>query len=56
MVAAALADGVKAELYLTPKPGLVDLHDCGSHDDLSLVVVERLADAGEAGPARSVTD
>ena len=39
--ATALADGVKAELYLTPKPGLVDLHDCGSHGDLSLELMGR---------------
>lgn len=34
--AAALVDGLKAELFLTPKPGLVDLYDSGSHFDLSL--------------------
>lgn len=34
--AAALVDGLKAELFLTPKPGLVDLYDSGSHSDLSL--------------------
>jgi triphosphoribosyl-dephospho-CoA synthase len=28
-------------LYLTPKPGLVDLADCGSHPDLSLGKMER---------------
>lgn len=36
LFAAALADGIKAELYLTPKPGLVDLSNCGAHKDLSL--------------------
>ena len=35
-----LAKGVSLELYLTPKPGLVDLRDCGSHHDLSLATME----------------
>lgn len=35
-LAAALLQGLTAELYLTPKPGLVDLSDSGSHADLSL--------------------
>ncbi|WP_432823253.1 triphosphoribosyl-dephospho-CoA synthase [Trichloromonas sp.] len=35
-LAAALLQGLTAELYLTPKPGLVDLWDNGSHADLSL--------------------
>ncbi len=35
-LAAALLQGLTAELYLTPKPGLVDLWDSGSHSDLSL--------------------
>ena len=38
---AALIDGLKAELYLTPKPGLVDLANSGSHNDLSLVLMSR---------------
>ena len=29
------------ELYLTPKPGLVDLADNGSHPDLSVPIMER---------------
>lgn len=29
------------ELYLTPKPGLVDLADSGSHPDLSVGIMER---------------
>ncbi|SHJ05631.1 triphosphoribosyl-dephospho-CoA synthase [Malonomonas rubra DSM 5091] len=41
--AAALADGIRAELYLTPKPGLVDLCDNGSHDDLTLELMNRSA-------------
>lgn len=39
--AGALAQGAALELYLTPKPGLVDLADSGSHPDLSLAVMER---------------
>lgn len=35
-LAAALITGLKAELFLTPKPGLVDSKDCGSHPDLTL--------------------
>ncbi len=34
-LAAFLLDGLRAELYLTPKPGLVDLRNSGSHKDLS---------------------
>lgn len=40
-LADGLARGAALELYLTPKPGLVDLADCGSHPDLSLTVMER---------------
>jgi triphosphoribosyl-dephospho-CoA synthetase len=40
-LAVALAEGAALELYLTPKPGLVDLADCGSHPDLSLSTMER---------------
>jgi len=36
-----LVTGVAMELYMTPKPGLVDLEDCGSHHDLSLATMER---------------
>lgn len=36
----ALVKGAALELYLTPKPGLVDLADCGSHNDLSLTTME----------------
>jgi triphosphoribosyl-dephospho-CoA synthase len=39
--ATALAQGAALELYLTPKPGLVDLADRGAHPDLSLAVMER---------------
>jgi triphosphoribosyl-dephospho-CoA synthase len=40
-LAGALASGAALELYLTPKPGLVDLADKGSHPDLSLAIMER---------------
>jgi triphosphoribosyl-dephospho-CoA synthetase len=33
--------GLRLELHLTPKPGLVDLDDCGSHPDLTLGLMER---------------
>lgn len=36
----ALVIGARRELYLTPKPGLVDRADCGSHPDLSLPIME----------------
>ncbi len=39
--AAALAAGARRELYLTPKPGLVDRADCGSHPDLSFALMQR---------------
>lgn len=41
LFAASLTDGIRAELYLTPKPGLVDLLDNGSHADLSLSLMGR---------------
>jgi triphosphoribosyl-dephospho-CoA synthase len=40
-LSAALAAGVMMELRMTPKPGLVDLADNGSHRDLSLPLMER---------------
>ena len=36
----ALARGARMELHLTPKPGLVDRHDQGSHPDLSFEAME----------------
>ena len=39
-LAAALVTGARLELYLTPKPGLVDLADSGAHSDLSIPVME----------------
>lgn len=40
-LAEALEEGLRRELRLTPKPGLVDLEDCGSHPDLTLDSMER---------------
>ncbi len=40
-LADALIDGLKAELFLTPKPGLVDLCNTGSHQDLTLLTMAR---------------
>ena len=40
-LAQALVDGATMELHLTPKPGLVDQLDSGSHPDLSLPLMER---------------
>ena len=40
-LASALVRGTTRELYLTPKPGLVDRADSGSHPDLSLPIMEQ---------------
>jgi triphosphoribosyl-dephospho-CoA synthase len=40
-MAAALVAGAMMELRLTPKPGLVDLMDNGSHPDLSVPLMEQ---------------
>lgn len=39
-LAASLAEGARRELHLTPKPGLVDRLNNGSHPDLSLALME----------------
>ena len=36
-----MATGARLELFLTPKPGLVDRADNGSHPDLSVDIMER---------------
>jgi triphosphoribosyl-dephospho-CoA synthase len=41
VLASSLAAGAQAELELTPKPGLVDRLDCGSHPDLSFDAMSR---------------
>lgn len=41
LLSRALLDGLKAELFLTPKPGLVDLSNSGSHQDLSVDLMLR---------------
>ena len=40
-LARALVDGARAELELSPKPGLVDRSDNGSHPDLSFELMAR---------------
>lgn len=40
-LAEALVTGLRLELDLTPKPGLVDQWDNGSHDDLDYALMER---------------
>jgi triphosphoribosyl-dephospho-CoA synthetase len=42
--AGALVAGARRELDLTPKPGLVDRRDCGSHPDLSHEAMGRSID------------
>ena len=41
---ACLVAGARVELALTPKPGLVDRHDNGSHPDLSFELMTRSID------------
>ncbi|HEX7486748.1 MAG TPA: triphosphoribosyl-dephospho-CoA synthase [Vicinamibacterales bacterium] len=43
-LASALARGARTELELTPKPGLVDRLDSGSHPDLSFEAMSRSID------------
>jgi len=50
-LAADLCAGLRRELDLTPKPGLVDLHDSGSHRDLTHPLMVR--SIGEVGRAWS---
>lgn len=40
-LAGALEWGLRHELWLTPKPGLVDRRDAGSHPDLTFELMER---------------
>lgn len=40
-LAAALVEGARMELYLTPKPGLVDCADSGAHPDLTVGIMEQ---------------
>ncbi|HDR47044.1 MAG TPA: hypothetical protein ENN94_05015, partial [Geoalkalibacter subterraneus] len=48
-LAECLSLGLRQELFLTPKPGLVDLLDRGSHPDLSLpLMLESIEFVGEA--------
>ena len=41
-LADALSIGLRVELDLTPKPGLVDRWDSGSHDDLDYRLMIRI--------------
>ncbi len=43
-LANSLAQGLALELELTPKPGLVDRRNCGSHPDLSYATMRRSVD------------
>lgn len=43
-LAAGLVEGALEELDLTPKPGLVDRHDSGSHPDLTYGAMRRSAE------------
>ncbi|SDI58196.1 triphosphoribosyl-dephospho-CoA synthase [Propionivibrio dicarboxylicus] len=43
-LAAGLVEGARRELMLTPKPGLVDCRNTGSHPDLSLALMEESID------------
>lgn len=56
-LAAALEAGLRRELRLTPKPGLVDRRDAGSHPDLTFALMERsvaMVGASLAGLAASL--
>ena len=44
VLASSLVAGARIELELTPKPGLVDRLDCGSHPDLSFDAMSRSID------------
>ena len=44
VLASTLVAGARIELELTPKPGLVDRLDCGSHPDLSFDLMSRSID------------
>ena len=44
VLASSLVAGARRELELTPKPGLVDRLDCGSHPDLSFDSMSRSID------------
>jgi holo-ACP synthase CitX len=65
-LAGLLVEGARRELALTPKPGLVDLRDNGSHPDLSFALMTASIDllpeyfddlerAAPPGPAGSMT-
>lgn len=41
VVGAEAAEAMRAELRLTPKPGLIDQHDNGAHADMNFALMER---------------
>ena len=45
LIAHLATDALRAELYTTPKPGLVDRNDNGAHRDMDLAMMNRSIDA-----------
>lgn len=45
MLAEAAYDSLLRELYTTPKPGLVDLANCGAHTDMDVPLFEKSAES-----------
>ena len=45
LIAHLATDALRAELYTTPKPGLVDRNDNGAHKDMDLAMMSRSIDA-----------
>lgn len=45
VLAHCACDSLKKELELTPKPGLVDLNDCGAHKDMDFATMSRSIEA-----------
>lgn len=46
-IGALAAESLRSEVYTTPKPGLVDQNNCGSHQDMDLVLFVASANALE---------
>ena len=45
LIAHLATDALRAELYTTPKPGLVDRNDNGAHKDMNLALMDKSIDA-----------
>ena len=45
LIARLATKALRAELYTTPKPGLVDRHDNGAHRDMDLALMDKSIDA-----------